>query len=86
MVMKTRKRTLVIEYSREQEIAGKYGHLLGLEEIKDVLKYKSVEALKKAHYDGKLPLKLKKIEGRSGMFCTAKAITQYIDQVDEEVI
>ena len=77
-------RTLIIQYSREQEIASKYGHLLGLDEIREVLKYKTVDALKKAHYEGKLSLKLKKIEGRAGMFCTAKAVAEYIDQLDKE--
>ena len=80
--MKPRK--LIIQYSREQEIANKYGHLLGLEEIRDVLKYKTVDALKKAHYDGKLLLRLKKIDGRAGLFCTAKAVAEYIDQLDKE--
>lgn len=75
---------LIIQYSREQEIASKYGHLLGLDEIRDVLKYKTMDALKKAHYDGKLSLKMKKIEGRAGMFCTAKAVAEYIDQLDKQ--
>ena len=75
---------IIFENSREQEIASKYGHLLGLEEIKEVLKYKSIDALKKAYYDDKLPLRLRKIEGRSGLFCTAKAVAEYINQLDEE--
>ena len=73
---------IVIECSREQQIADKYGVLLGLDEIRDVLKFKSIEALKKAYYDHRLHVKLQKIEGRSGLFCTAKVLAQYIDRLD----
>lgn len=65
-------------------IMQKYGPLLSLEEIRDVLKYKTEEAVKKAYYKGTLPIKLVKIEGRAGLFCSAQAMADYIDQVDKE--
>lgn len=75
----------VFEPSREQQIANKYGFLLGLDEIREVLKFKSVEALKKSYYDDKLEVKLQKIEGRSGLFCTAKTVALYLDLLDRRV-
>jgi hypothetical protein len=79
-----RQRKLIIEYTSKQMIMQKYGPLLSLEEIRDVLKYKTEEAVKKAYYKGTLPIKLVKIEGRAGLFCSAKAMADYIDQVDKE--
>tara|TARA_B100000282_G_C31720691_1_gene485831 strand:+ start:311 stop:574 length:264 start_codon:yes stop_codon:yes gene_type:complete len=79
-----RQRKLIIEYTSKQMIMQKYGPLLSLEEIRDVLKYKTEEAVKKAYYKGTLPIKLVKIEGRAGLFCSAQAIADYIDQVDKE--
>ena len=79
-----RQRKLIIEYTSKQMIMQKYGPLLSLEEIRDVLKYKTEEAVKKAYYKGTLPIKLVKIEGRAGLFCTAQAMADYIDQVDKE--
>ena len=79
-----RQRKLIIEYTSKQMIMQKYGPLLSLEEIRDVLKYKTEEAVKKAYYKGTLPIKLVKNEGRAGLFCSAQAIADYIDQVDKE--
>ncbi|RLT88018.1 MAG: hypothetical protein D9N13_19810 [Ketobacter sp. GenoA1] len=79
-----RQRKLIIEYTSKQMIMQKYGPLLSLEEIRDVLKYKTEEAVKKAYYKGTLPIKLVKIEGRAGLFCSAQAMADYIDQVDKE--
>ncbi len=79
-----RQRKLIIEYTSKQMIMQKYGPLLSLEEIRDVLKYKTEEAVKKAYYKGTLPIKLVKIEGRAGLFCSAQAMADYIDKVDKE--
>lgn len=79
-----RQRKLIIEYTSKQMIMQKYGPLLSLEEIRDVLKYKTEEAVKKAYYKGTLPIKLVKIEGRAGLFCSAQTMADYIDQVDKE--
>ncbi len=79
-----RQRKLIIEYTSKQMIMQKYGPLLSLEEIRDVLKYKTEEAVKKAYYKGTLPSKLVKIEGRAGLFCSAQAMADYIDKVDKE--
>ena len=51
-----RQRKLIIEYTSKQMIMQKYGPLLSLEEIRDVLKYKTEEAVKKAYYKGTLPI------------------------------
>ncbi|MCH2159849.1 MAG: hypothetical protein MK096_13865 [Oleiphilaceae bacterium] len=75
----------MFEPTREQQIVDKYGFLLGLDEIREVLKFKSIDALKKSYYDNKLEVKLQKIEGRSGLFCTAKTVAHYLDLLDKRV-
>ena len=79
-----RQRKVIIEYTSKQMIMQKYGPLLSLEDIRDVLKYKTEEAVKKAYYKGTLPIKLVKIEGRAGLFCSAQAVADYVDHVDKE--
>lgn len=67
---------------RAGELIGKYGELLTLEEVGEVLRFSSVDATRKAHQRKTLPVKVHKITGRQGLFATAIAVADYLDGLD----
>lgn len=70
--------------SRLTAVREKYGELLSLEEVAEVLKYKTVSALRKAHSRGTLPVELKRFPNRRGWFATAQSITDCIDELENQ--
>lgn len=68
--------------SRLKFIREKYGELLTIAEIAEVLKYKTVYAVKKAHLRGHLPIELKRFPHRRGLFATAEAVSRCLEELD----
>lgn len=64
-------------------IRNKYGELLSLEEIADVFKYKTVEAVRKAHSRGTLPIALYRFPKKSGYYGRADDVAKSIDEMQE---
>ncbi|MGI9379750.1 MAG: hypothetical protein ACR2OW_08845 [Methyloligellaceae bacterium] len=72
---------VVLPIGRVQVIRDKYGELLSIEEIADLYKFPSVEAVKKAHSRGKLAVSLYKVPGRPGLFAKADEVARSIDEL-----
>ncbi|GAB2190520.1 hypothetical protein MAH1_21280 [Sessilibacter sp. MAH1] len=63
----------------ESVLRQKYGEIMTLEEVSSILRYPSVDAAKKAHYRGKLPVKLAKFPKRQGWFASTADVARCID-------
>jgi len=59
----------------------KYGELLTLDEVAEVLRYKSVDAVRKAHSRKSLPVTLYRFQGRAGYFARADEIADCINNI-----
>lgn len=70
--------------SRFRYITSRYGLILSLEDIADIFHYPSMQAVRKAHTRGTLPVKLKTFPGRRGMFATAESVAEAIENLDIE--
>ncbi len=68
--------------TREEQLVHRYGQLLTLSDLTDVLRYPSVQALRKARIRGRLPLELIKFPNRRGLFATARAVAALLEQLD----
>ena len=60
----------------------RYGELLTIEEITEVLRYRTVAAVRKAHSRGTLPVALYRFKGRSGYFARADEVAECIEKMD----
>ena len=72
------------ECSREQEIRARYGEILTVGDLAEILKYPSAQALRKAHSRGRLPIKLLRFPNRKGYFATAKMVAEVLDSLERE--
>lgn len=61
----------------------RYGQLLTLDEVAEVLRYPSVQAARKAHSRGQLPIRLFHIGPRRGLFASAGAMADYLWRLQE---
>jgi hypothetical protein len=59
----------------------KYGELLTIEEVAEVLRYKSVSAVRKAHSRKKIPIKLYRLHGRSGYLARVEEVVECIEKM-----
>ena len=69
--------------AREEYFRRKYGELLTLNEIAEVLRYPSTQALRKAYERGTLPLELRRFPNRRGYFATARAVAMVVDSLEQ---
>lgn len=67
----------------EEFILNKYGCILTLEEIRSILKYPTVSAVRKAHSRKTLPVKLVRFKTRQGWFATARSIAVCLSELEE---
>jgi hypothetical protein len=65
-----------------QYLMREYGVLLSVKEVAEVLRYPNAEAARRAHYRGKLPVKLKKFPDRRVLFATASDVAKAIGQLE----
>lgn len=70
--------------TREHLIRAQYGEVLTLSDIAEILRYPSVQALRKAHSRGRLPIKLLQFPNRKGYFATAKMVAEVLDSLERE--
>lgn len=56
----------------------RYGQLLTLEEVAQVLRYPSVQAVRAAHSRGQLPIPLFRMGPRRRLFASAGALADYL--------
>lgn len=71
-----------ISKSREIMLTERYGHVLTLKDIADVLRYPSIQALRKAHKRGVLPFELVRFPHRNGLFVAARTVAAFLDSLD----
>ena len=67
--------------SREQRLRDKYGELLNVTELAEVLRYASGASVRKAHAAGRLPVVLRKFPNRRGWFATAESVASALDEM-----
>lgn len=72
----------VAQAGRYGEIAKRYGELLSLADLAEVLRYPSVPAVRQARLRGSLAVHTQQIRGRKGWFATAKAVARYLEVLD----
>lgn len=60
----------------------KYGDLLTIDEVADVLRYKTVAAVRKAHSRKTLPVALYRFKGRAGYFARAEEVAKSIENMN----
>ncbi|PUA28807.1 MAG: hypothetical protein B0W54_10340 [Cellvibrio sp. 79] len=59
----------------------KYGQLLTMEEVAEVLRYKTVAAVRKAHARKTLPINLYRFNGRSGYLARVEEVAECIEKM-----
>ena len=67
---------------RESHLVARYGELLSLQELADLLKYPSKQALRQAHRRGALPVQLIRMPNRRGWFAATRRIAAFLDELD----
>ena len=64
-------------------IRDKYGELLNLVQVAEVFKYSTVDAVRKVHSRGSLPVALYKFERKEGLFAKADEVAKAIESMPE---
>ena len=59
----------------------RYGELLELEDIAEVFKYKTIEAVRKAHSRGTLPVSLYRFPKKSGWYAKTTEVASCIENM-----
>tara|TARA_R110001592_G_scaffold363263_1_gene682783 strand:- start:7849 stop:8094 length:246 start_codon:yes stop_codon:yes gene_type:complete len=60
-----------------------FGELLNLAQVAEVFKYSTVDAVRKAHSRGSLPVKLYKFQRKEGLFAKADEVAKAIESMPE---
>jgi len=68
---------------REHLLRQKYGELLSLADVAEVLHFPSVQAVQKARQRGTLGLPAQQPPGRRGWFVTVRAVAAYLNRLDQ---
>lgn len=63
---------------RERELVARYGELVGLTELTELLRYPSVAALRQAYYKRRTPFPMGPMPGRVGLFATTRSVSDYL--------
>jgi len=66
---------------RVNSIRQKYGEILTLEEVAELFKYKTVDAVRKAHSRGSLPVPLHRFPKKAGYFARADEAAESIEMM-----
>lgn len=62
----------------ESTIQASHGFLLSMGQVADLLAYPSVQAARRAHVRGNLPVKMSRLPNRRGLFATATQVAEVI--------
>jgi hypothetical protein len=68
----------------EEWLQREYGGLLRLEDLAQVLRYPSVQAVRQARYRGRLPVEVFRISARRGWFATSQAVAGLLATAEED--
>lgn len=68
---------------REAALRKRYGEVLTLPDLADILRYPSVGAIRKARSRGQLPLALVQMPPRRGWFATAEAVAELLCTLED---
>jgi hypothetical protein len=68
--------------NRVAHLLARYGELLTLTELADVLKYPSRQALTQARRRGLLPVGLVRIPKRRGWFASTRRVAAFLDEIE----
>ncbi len=66
---------------RLASIRARYGDLLDLQQVADFYKYPSVQAVRKAHQRGTLPVTLHRFPRKAGFFAKAEDVAGSVDRM-----
>lgn len=61
-----------------------FGELLSIADLASALRYPSAAAVRQARRRGRLPVEMQLLSGRRGWFATARAVAEYLYQVDAQ--
>ena len=67
---------------REARLTQQFGELLSVADLASVLRYPSAAAVRQARRRGRLPVEMQLLSGRRGWFATARAVAEYLYQID----
>lgn len=67
---------------REARLSHKFGEMLSLTDLANVLRYPSVGAVRQARRRGLLPVQTQRPIGRRGWFATARAVAEYLYKLE----
>ena len=62
-------------------LRNRYGELLELEDVADIFKYKTIEAVRKAHSRGTLPVPLYRFPKKSGWYAKTIEVASCIENM-----
>jgi hypothetical protein len=78
------RRLDTLSAAHERELRARYGALLTLEDVGQVLRYPSSYAVRKARVRGSLPLPMVRIPQRRNWFVTARRVAEFLARLDLE--
>jgi hypothetical protein len=67
---------------REAELRSRFGDLLTLKDLAPLLRYPSVEAVRKARTRGQLPVTVVRIAHRRGWFATPRSVAEFLEALE----
>lgn len=70
--------------AHERDLRERYGHLLTLEDVGQVLRYPTSFAVRKARIRGSLPIAMVRIPQRRNWFATARRVAEFLAKLDLE--
>ena len=69
---------------RERELIARYGDVLTLTDLADVLRYPSLQAVQKARIRGTLPVPMSRMAQRRQWFVTARMVAEVLTRLEEQ--
>ena len=76
---------MTVSTDLRESLTQRYGQLLTLEEVAQVLRYPSIQAARKAHSRGQLPIRMFRMGPRRGLFASAGALADYLSRLEESL-
>ena len=68
----------------ESTLVARYGPLMTLRDVAEILRYPSLPAARKARLRGKFPVQLVKLPNRRGWWATTRAVADYLESIGTE--
>lgn len=71
-----------IESDRVSTLRARFGELLSLRDVAELLRYPSLRAIQQARRRGTLGIPFVRIVGRRGWFATVRGVASYLDALE----